>query len=360
MKFKNLFVKTFLVLTMLFSGCFSPYEGGQSALTISIGAGQARASWGNYETNNLLHIVTVTGQGQSREERFMGEKTVSFILNHGVYNVEVRAYKITWENADINNLNIEDLIQVAEGSAAVEVKSGLNAAAVLMRLTSEREIIDDFIFTDIAAFKTWLDAQPNNTVETAYNVKLNISDLSGSSETPGSAGNALYANTNKYVNLDLSGSTFTALFSSQNTPSNFTNCSNLTEIILPNTVTGIGDTAFKGCSSLTNITIPNSVKNIGGSSFQDCTSLTSITIPGSVTTVWYNAFAGCTSLTSVTFGTGSNIPGETFGENAFPEGANGAGGQTLRNAYFNATNTTSGGAGTYTRQANGDAWTKQP
>ncbi len=58
--------------------------------------------------------------------------------------------------------------------------------------------------------------------------------------------------------------------------------------------------AFDGCTSLTSITIPNSVTSIGNYAFRGCTSLTSITIPDSVTSIGFWAFSGCTSLTSIT------------------------------------------------------------
>ncbi|MBR3974411.1 MAG: leucine-rich repeat protein, partial [Clostridia bacterium] len=80
----------------------------------------------------------------------------------------------------------------------------------------------------------------------------------------------------------------------------FWKCTSLTSITIPNSVTSIGRSAFKGCTSLTSITIPNSVTSIGSSAFEGCTSLTSITIPNSVTSIGYHAFAGCTSLTSIT------------------------------------------------------------
>ena len=44
-------------------------------------------------------------------------------------------------------------------------------------------------------------------------------------------------------------------------------CSNLTSIIIPDSVTRIGVSAFSGCTSLTSITIPDSVTSIGGSAF---------------------------------------------------------------------------------------------
>ena len=72
--------------------------------------------------------------------------------------------------------------------------------------------------------------------------------------------------------------------------------------IIPNSVTSIGVGAFFDYSSLTSITIPNSVTSIGGSAFQYCSSLTSITIPEGVTSIGRSAFNNCSSLTSVTIG----------------------------------------------------------
>ena len=70
------------------------------------------------------------------------------------------------------------------------------------------------------------------------------------------------------------------------------------EIIIPNSVTSIGSSAFYGCSGLTSVTIPNSVTSIGYEAFSNCSSLTSIIIPNSVTSIGYAAFAGCWGLTS--------------------------------------------------------------
>ena len=69
------------------------------------------------------------------------------------------------------------------------------------------------------------------------------------------------------------------------------------------TVTGgnIPYGAFHNCSMLTFITIPDSVTYIGYYAFSGCSGLTSITIPDSVTSIESWAFSGCTGLTSVTF-----------------------------------------------------------
>ena len=70
--------------------------------------------------------------------------------------------------------------------------------------------------------------------------------------------------------------------------------------VIPNSVTAIGNEAFRSCTGLTSITIPNSVTTIGNEAFLGCTGLTSITIPNSVTTLGSFAFVGCSGLTSVT------------------------------------------------------------
>lgn len=57
----------------------------------------------------------------------------------------------------------------------------------------------------------------------------------------------------------------------------------MTDCIIPDGVTDIGDKAFAFCDKLTSITIPNSVTSIGGRAFLGCYSLTSITIPSRFT-----------------------------------------------------------------------------
>ena len=95
----------------------------------------------------------------------------------------------------------------------------------------------------------------------------------------------------------------------------FSGCSSLTSVTIPDSVTTIGNNAFYGCSSLTSVIIPDSVSAIGGSAFSGCSSLTSITIPDGVTAIGGGALSGCSSLTSVT------IPDSvtTIGNYAFGE-----------------------------------------
>ena len=80
----------------------------------------------------------------------------------------------------------------------------------------------------------------------------------------------------------------------------FEECDSLTSIDIPNGVTTIGDSAFKECDSLTRINIPNGVTTIGASAFKGCDSLTGVVVPNSVTHIGEGAFAKCDSLTEIT------------------------------------------------------------
>ena len=73
----------------------------------------------------------------------------------------------------------------------------------------------------------------------------------------------------------------------------------LTSIIIPDSVTSIGDYVFYNCDSLTSISIPDSVTTIGDDAFYECSSLNSITIPDSITSIGDYAFYECNSLTKV-------------------------------------------------------------
>ena len=77
-------------------------------------------------------------------------------------------------------------------------------------------------------------------------------------------------------------------------------CRNLNSITIPENVNNIGDSAFESCESLTNIVIPNSVKDIGEWGFNNCENLKSIIIPNGITSIEAYTFSGCTNLVNIT------------------------------------------------------------
>ena len=74
----------------------------------------------------------------------------------------------------------------------------------------------------------------------------------------------------------------------------FADCSKITDITIPGTVTQIGSEVFRGCSALT---IPDSTAEIGEYAFSGCSHLVSVTLPDSIESIDETAFEGCGNLT---------------------------------------------------------------
>ena len=75
--------------------------------------------------------------------------------------------------------------------------------------------------------------------------------------------------------------------------------SKFSSLTIGNSVTSIGDYTFTWCDSLTSVTIGNGVTSIGEGAFNGCNKLTSITIPDSVTSIGAGAFKDCRSMRSI-------------------------------------------------------------
>jgi hypothetical protein len=86
----------------------------------------------------------------------------------------------------------------------------------------------------------------------------------------------------------------------------------LTSVTLPKGLTTVGNSAFAGNSALKTVVIPNGWTVISEEMFERCSALTAITIPDSVTSIGEKAFMS-TGLTSITFGKGlASIGKEAF------------------------------------------------
>ena len=87
----------------------------------------------------------------------------------------------------------------------------------------------------------------------------------------------------------------------------------ITSVNIADETKRIGNSAFRDCSSLTSVTILNGITSIGDSAFWCCSSLTSVTISDSVTSIGCYAFSYCSSLNSVTIPNGvTSIEKNTF------------------------------------------------
>ena len=78
----------------------------------------------------------------------------------------------------------------------------------------------------------------------------------------------------------------------------FSGCTALTDVKLPEGLTEIGYRAFSGCKALAAVELPKTVEKIYHYAFADCTALTSFGVKSDLS-VYANAFAGCTSLKTI-------------------------------------------------------------
>lgn len=79
----------------------------------------------------------------------------------------------------------------------------------------------------------------------------------------------------------------------------FEGCASLEEVVLPEGITELPNSAFYAASGLESITIPLSVTSIGTYVFADCVKLVSVTIPPKVTVLSQGMFNMCENLETV-------------------------------------------------------------
>ena len=133
-----------------------------------------------------------------------------------------------------------------------------------------------------------------------------------SSDIPKTAG-GYDENNNLIVDWDtMISEEYITVSGSEITGKNETKMSTISSLIIPNSITSIGNSAFRDISTLISVLLPNYLVSIGDYAFRG-TGITSITIPNSVTSIGKCAFS--TVLTSVTFKEGSKLT--SIGDLAF-------------------------------------------
>lgn len=109
-------------------------------------------------------------------------------------------------------------------------------------------------------------------------------------------------NTYKLISLDLGNTDISGkidLIAFSNLEYYSFNNTKIKEILLPDNVNGIPESAFENCSELEYINIPEAVNCISNSAFKNCTNLKSVIINSTDIKIASNAFAGCILLNCV-------------------------------------------------------------
>ena len=97
----------------------------------------------------------------------------------------------------------------------------------------------------------------------------------------------------------------------------FAGCSSLKLFVSPDAVTSIGKGTLSGCSNLIAVTLSKNLKSIGDEAFASCIRLPNIVIPGSVTSIGDDAFYDCRILRKIVIDKDdlNSLPGAAWGGN---------------------------------------------
>lgn len=79
-------------------------------------------------------------------------------------------------------------------------------------------------------------------------------------------------------------------------PGGFQDCQGISTVILPDSLTDIGECAFAGCEDIRGLWLPDSMRRIGQSAFEGCIGIESVAVPGEMEFIGENAFTGCARL----------------------------------------------------------------
>ena len=163
----------------------------------------------------------------------------------------------------------------------------------------------ELLFSDL---KAWLDAQPENTAGTPY--EIIIKNASSSDYTKAitryvsivgmemkagvnKIGYQAFLNCEKLVGITIPNGVTTI------EPQAFQGCKSLWTVTIPVGLTSINNMVFSGCSNLKYINIPYGVTSIGSFAFSNCSNLDFIELPATLTSLGDRAFNYCTSMSFV-------------------------------------------------------------
>jgi len=219
------------VATVSANGTVTAVAAGTATITVKTADGNKTADCVVTVVTSPIAVTGVTLNKSSTSLNVGGAET----LIPAITPSNATNQNVTWASSNTSAATVSAgglVTAVAAGTATITVTTvdGNRTATCNVTVTIPAPVIPTF--DNVYDFEAWLEAQPENTASTAYNVALNLSILGDNNAHSSGVGRALSNNKTKYVTLDLSGSTFTF----------------------------IGYDALNGCTSLVGVIIPNKRK----------------------------------------------------------------------------------------------------
>jgi hypothetical protein len=279
-----------------------PSNGGSNK-TISI---KSNESWTISSNQSWLQVNPANGIGNDTIE-FSVEPNTSSDSRMAV--VTVSAAGVDPQTITINQAGEPKVLNVTAGSLSTILTPTELSNIINLKLTGTIDARDFKTIRDQMPLLSWLDIRD-----------VTISAYTGTGGTGGESNisyaankipqyglcNPIYSSVNEILQSVLLPISVTAIGNNA-----FASCIGLKDIQIPDQVTSIETYAFYNCKGLRNIVLPSVLAKIEASVFSN-SGLQTITIPNSVQTIDSNAFGYCSSLNSAsisnsvtTIGTGA-------------------------------------------------------
>ena len=284
------------------------------SLNLSVKAGSndsilitSNTSWTVNSNQSWLKVSSTTGSGNANL-KLTAEANSLFSTRKAI--VTVQASGIEPQSVIVTQDAATKTVVVSAGGLSSTLTH--DEHTVLNRLTISGTL-------DATDFKFMRDSIPNlayldisQTSINAYTGSNGTVDYYTTSYPAGTIPQNGFYNSNNYAHNNVLKSILLPATISSIGNAAFECCYKLDSIAIPNSVSSIGDYSFGACTNLKNVNIPSSL-SILGSAFGGCISLEKIVIPNSVTSLSYSTFSNCTGLKSVTLSKSlTSIGGYTF------------------------------------------------
>ncbi len=278
------------------------YQSGSTSIYIpaSVTSLQAEAF---YQCTNLASVTIAPSSALTTISDNVFQETAinNFVIPNSVTEIKAGAF---FACANLTNITIPENVTTI-GSSAFQY-SGLTSATFSKAYgwKAGDTIVD--VSADTAQNATWLadtyageiwtQSLPNEDFYSDFIFTFNDTNKTASvkaRDTSTISGNKVIPST-VVKNGTTTFYTVTAI-----DDNGFASASNLTKIIIPDSIITVGETAFNA-SGLTSITVPDSVSSIGAGAFLECTKLTSVSLGNGIETIPWACFGDCSLLSSLT------------------------------------------------------------